>query len=176
MRRRMPFLSTLNPCSFHPRWKRNLVGWWVPLNWRKAHPAKRSSISYQATATLSYAPSKSSLVAGDHKQTPGGLRKSEEARVFRRKLMRRPIALRRHNIPPTACAGRHSPSVCQRCTWTPDDRGESAPSRKHQTTTRSIHWERAVFQELCKETIGSCWEAGITPCCCAGIALRPVLV
>ena len=30
---------------------------------------------------------------GDHKQTPGGLRKSEEARVFRRKLMRRPIAL-----------------------------------------------------------------------------------
>ena len=31
---------------------------------------------------------------GDHKQTPGGLRKSEEARVFRRKLMRRPIALR----------------------------------------------------------------------------------
>ena len=31
---------------------------------------------------------------GDHKQTPGGLRKSEEARAFRRKLMRRPIALR----------------------------------------------------------------------------------
>ena len=30
---------------------------------------------------------------GDHKQTPG-LRKSEEARAFRRKLMRRPIALR----------------------------------------------------------------------------------
>ena len=30
----------------------------------------------------------------DHKQTPGGLRKSEEARVFRRKLMRRTIALR----------------------------------------------------------------------------------
>ena len=31
---------------------------------------------------------------GDHKQMPGGLRKSEEARAFRRKLMRRPIALR----------------------------------------------------------------------------------
>ena len=31
---------------------------------------------------------------GYHKQTPGGLRKSEKARVFRRKLMRRPIALR----------------------------------------------------------------------------------
>ena len=29
---------------------------------------------------------------GDHKQTPGGLRKSEEAKAFRRKLMRRPIA------------------------------------------------------------------------------------
>ena len=31
---------------------------------------------------------------GDHKQTPGGLRKSDEARAFRRKLMRRPIALK----------------------------------------------------------------------------------
>ena len=30
---------------------------------------------------------------GDHKQTQGGTRKSEEARAFRRKLMRRPIAL-----------------------------------------------------------------------------------
>ena len=30
----------------------------------------------------------------DHKQTPGRLRKSYEARAFRRKLMRRPIALR----------------------------------------------------------------------------------
>ena len=63
MQRRMPSPSTLNPCSFHSRWKRNLVGWWVPLNWRKAQPAKRSSISHQATATLSYAPSKLSLVA-----------------------------------------------------------------------------------------------------------------
>ncbi len=31
---------------------------------------------------------------GDHKQTPGGLRKTEEAKAFRRKLLRRPIALR----------------------------------------------------------------------------------
>jgi len=39
---------------------------------------------------------------GDHKQTPGGLRKSEEAIAFRRKLMRRPIALRGNTkfIPP----------------------------------------------------------------------------
>ena len=29
----------------------------------------------------------------------------------------------------------------------------------------------AVFQKLCKETLGSCWEAGITPCCCAAIAV-----
>ncbi len=31
---------------------------------------------------------------GDHKQIPGGLRKTEEAKAFRRKLLRRPIALR----------------------------------------------------------------------------------
>ena len=31
---------------------------------------------------------------GDHKQTPGGLRKTDEAKAFRRKLLRRPIALR----------------------------------------------------------------------------------
>ena len=29
----------------------------------------------------------------------------------------------------------------------------------------------AVFQELCKETIGGSWDAGITPCCCAAIAV-----
>ncbi len=31
---------------------------------------------------------------GNHKQAPGGLRKTDEARAFRRKLLRRPIALR----------------------------------------------------------------------------------
>ena len=31
---------------------------------------------------------------GDHKQAPGGLRKTDEAKAFRRKLLRRPIALR----------------------------------------------------------------------------------
>ena len=31
---------------------------------------------------------------GDHKQTPGGLRKTDEAKAFPRKLLRRPIALR----------------------------------------------------------------------------------
>ena len=28
-----------------------------------------------------------------------------------------------------------------------------------------------VFQDLCKETIGGCWVAGITSCCCAAIAV-----
>ena len=31
---------------------------------------------------------------GDHRQTPGGLRKSESARRFRQKLLKRPVALR----------------------------------------------------------------------------------
>ena len=31
---------------------------------------------------------------GDHRQTPGGLRKSTAARRFRRKLLKRPLALR----------------------------------------------------------------------------------
>ena len=29
----------------------------------------------------------------------------------------------------------------------------------------------AAFQELCQETIGMRWDAGITPCCCAAIAV-----
>ena len=33
-------------------------------------------------------------LVGDHKQTPGGLRKTDEAKAFGRKLLRRPIALR----------------------------------------------------------------------------------
>ena len=32
--------------------------------------------------------------AGDHRQTPGGLKKTEEPRLFRQKLMQRPLALR----------------------------------------------------------------------------------
>ena len=225
MRRRMPLLSTLNPCSFHPCWKRNLVGWWGPLNWRKAQPAKRSSISYQATATLSYAPSKSSLVAGgfhqectqpyspvarwmadvdvalndegqqygnldeasaiariprkgiviwcgDHKQTPGGLRKSEEARVFRRKLMRRPIALRGDTtfLPPHMLGAIVHPYVKD----VPGPQMAGVSQLLQESTKQPLGLSTgsvAVFQELCKETIGSCWEAGITPCCCAAIAV-----
>ncbi len=32
--------------------------------------------------------------AGNHRQTPGGLKKTDEARRFRQKLMKRPLALR----------------------------------------------------------------------------------
>ena len=68
---------------------------------------------------------------GTTNKPPGGLRKSDEARAFRRKLMRRPIAVEgRHKVPPTAYAGRHSPSVCARCAWTPSGWIESAPCRK----------------------------------------------
>ena len=61
----------------------------------------------------------------DHKQTLDGLRKSDKARAFRRKLMRRPIALRGDTkfLPPhTLGAIVH-------------------PYGKHQTTTRIIHWK-----------------------------------
>ena len=72
---------------------------------------------------------------GDHKQTPGGLRKSEEARAFRRKLMRRPIALERgHQVHTTTYAGRYSPSVCARCAWTPSCRVASVAPRKYSAT------------------------------------------
>ena len=51
---------------------------------------------------------------GDHKQTPRGLRKSDEARAFRRKLMRRPHCLEgRHKVFPTAYAGRQSIRMCK---------------------------------------------------------------
>ena len=109
---------------------------------------------------------------GDHKQTPGGLRKSEEARVFRRKLMRRPIALRGDTtfLPPHMLGAIVHPYV-------KDVAGPqmAGVSRLLQESTKQplglSTGSVAVFQELCKETIGSCWEAGITPCCCAAIAV-----
>ena len=53
---------------------------------------------------------------GDHKQTPGGLRKSE-ARAFRRKLMRRSIALRGDTkfIPPHMLGAKLSFRMCKMC-------------------------------------------------------------
>ena len=44
----------------------------------------------------------------------------------------------------------------------------------HESTRHPLELSNgsvAVFQELCKETIGGCWDAGITPCCCAAIVV-----
>ena len=46
-------------------------------------------------SAIARAPRKCLVIwCGDHKQTPGGLRKTDEVKAFRRKLLRRPIALR----------------------------------------------------------------------------------
>ena len=46
-------------------------------------------------SAIARAPRKCLVIwCGDHKQTPGGLRKTDEAKAFRRKLLRRPIVLR----------------------------------------------------------------------------------
>ena len=108
---------------------------------------------------------------GDHKQT-GGLRKSEEARAFRRKLMRRPIALRGDTkfIPPHMLGAVVLPYVRD----VPGPQVEGLRQLLHESIRQplelfsmSVH----VLQELCQETIGRCWEAVATPCCCAAIAV-----
>ena len=54
-----------------------------------------NSLALDEASAIARVPRKGLVVwCGDHKQTPGRLRKSDEARAFRRKLMRRPIALR----------------------------------------------------------------------------------
>ena len=109
---------------------------------------------------------------GDHKQTPGGLRKSDEARAFRRKLMRRPIALRGDTkfIPPHMLGAIVHPYVQD----VPGHQMEGLKQLLHESTRQPLGLSNgsvAVFQELCKETIGGCWDAGITPCCCAAIVV-----
>ena len=103
---------------------------------------------------------------GDHKQTPGGLRKSDEARAFRRKLMRRPIALRGD----TKFIPRHLPGAIVH-PYVQDVPGPQVAGL-HQLLHESIRQPLglstgsvAVLQELCQETIGRSWDAGITPCC-----------
>ena len=89
-------------------------------------------------------------------------------RAFRRKLMRRLIALRGDTkfLPPHMLGAIVHPYV-------QDVPGPQVAGLSHllQESTRQplglSTGSVAVFQELCKETIGSCWEAGITPCCCA---------
>ena len=109
---------------------------------------------------------------GDHKQTPGGLRKSEEARVFRRKLMRRPIALRGDTtfLPPHMLGAIVHPYVKD----VPGPQMAGVSQLLQESTKQPLGLSTgsvAVFQDLCKETIGGCWVAGITPCCCAAIAV-----
>ena len=97
---------------------------------------------------------------GDHKQTPGGLRKSDEARAFRRKLMRRPIALRGDTkfIPPHMLGAIVHPYVQD----VPGLQVAGLRQLLQESTRQPLGLSTgsvAVFQELCKETIGSCWDA-----------------
>ena len=109
---------------------------------------------------------------GDHKQTPGGLRKSEEARAFRRKLMRRPIALRGDTkfIPPHMLGAIVLPYVQD----VPGPQVAGIRQMLHESTRQPLELSSrsvTVLQELCQETIGRCWDAVTTPCCCAAIAV-----
>ena len=85
-----------------------------------------------------------------------------EARAFRRKLMRRPIVLRGDTkfIPPPVLGAIVHPYV------------QDVLDSKWQDSFKAPadRWDYPLgvllsFEELCKETIGSCWDAGITPYC-----------
>ena len=109
---------------------------------------------------------------GDHKQTPGGLRKSEEARAFRRKLMRRPIALRGDTkfIPPHMLGATVLPYVQD----VPGPQVAGLRQLLQESTRQPLELSSTsvtVLQELCQETIGRCWDAVATPCCCAALAV-----
>ena len=109
---------------------------------------------------------------GDHKQTPGGLRKSEEARAFRRKLMRRPIALRGDTkfIPPHMLGAIVLPYVQD----APGPQVAGIRQMLHESTRQPLDLSSmsvTVLQELCQETIGRCWDAVTTPCCCAAFTV-----
>eukprot|EP00434_Breviolum_minutum_P025596 symbB.v1.2.022614.t1/scaffold1976.1/size93997/1 len=87
---------------------------------------------------------------GDHKQTPGGLRKSDEARAFRRKLMRRPIALRGDTkfLPPHMLGAIVHPYV-------QDVPGPQVAGLRQllQESTRQPPWIIHCFEELCKKPL-----------------------
>ena len=109
---------------------------------------------------------------GDHKQTPGGLRKSDEARAFRRKLMRRPIALRGDTkfIPPHMLGAIVLPYVQD----VPGPQVAGLRQLLQESTRQPLELSSmsvTVLQALCQETIGRCWDAVATPCCCAAIAV-----
>ena len=109
---------------------------------------------------------------GDHKQTPEGLRKSEEARAFRRKLMRRPIALRGDTkfIPPHMLGAIVLPYV----QGVPGPQMADLRQLLQESTRQPLALSSTgvdASQCLCQETIGRCWEAVVTPCCCAAIVV-----
>ena len=109
---------------------------------------------------------------GDHKQTPGGLRKSEEARAFRRKLMRRPIALRGDTkfISPHMLGAIVLPYVQD----VPGPQGAGLRQLLQESARQPLELSSlsvTALQELCQETIGRCWDAVVTPCCCAALAV-----
>ena len=106
---------------------------------------------------------------GDHKQTPGRLRKSDEARAFRRKLMGRPKALRGDTkfIPPHMLGAIVLPYV-------PGPQVAGLRQLLQESTRQPLELSTmsvTVLQELCQETIGRCWDAVVTPCCCAALAV-----
>ena len=107
---------------------------------------------------------------GDHKQTPGGLRKSEEARAFRRKLMRRPIVVRGDTkfISPHMLGAIVLPYVQD----VPGPQVAVAGLRQllQESTRQPLELSSTsvtALQELCQETIGRCWDAVVTSCAVA---------
>ena len=87
----------------------------------------------------------------------GGLRKSDEARAFRRKLMRRPIALRGDTkfLPPHMLGAIVHPYVQD----VPGPQGAGLSQLLQESTRQPLGLTAvsvAVFQELCKETSGNC--------------------
>ena len=86
--------------------------------------------------------------------------------------MRRPIALRGDTkfIPPHMLGAIVHPYVQD----VPGHLMEGLTQLLHESTRQPLELSSgsvAVFLELCKETIGGCWDAGITPCCCAAIVV-----
>ena len=125
------------------------------------------------SSAIARVPGKGLVVwCGDHKQTPGGLRKSDEARAFRHKLMTRYIALRGDTkfIPPHMLGAIVHPYVQD----APGPQVAGVRLLLHESTPQPLGLSSrsvGVLQELCQETFGVSWDAGITPCCCAAIAV-----
>ena len=180
------------PPSFEDKFGRLVVS----RSSKRAQPVKRDWMSHQASkwmrevdmalndegqqygnldesSAIARVPRKGLVVwCGDHKQTPGGLRKSDEARAFRRKLMRRPIALRGDTkfIPPHMLGAIVLPYVQD----VPGPQVAGLRQLLQESTRQPLELSSmsvTVLQELCQQTIGRCWDAVATPCCCAALAV-----